>query len=134
LEDGLDTNMLEHSLGNDISISVVRRFLQESLMRRLGSQGKGCKGVHDHVDPEHLDGSKNGLLSLESRDEHDNDSDHIDRELELEELSNGIVDVSAPHHSGDNGGEVIIQEDDIGSLSGDLSTGITHGKSDISPL
>ena len=112
----------------------MRWFVEESLVWWLGGKGQSGEGVHDHVNPEHLDSSKDSLLGLESRDEHNDDSDYVDGQLELEELSDGVINISSPHDSSDDGGEVIVQKDDISSLSGDLSTGVTHSESDIGSL
>ena len=65
--------MLSHSCRDDIIVSFMRMSSEEIVMRRFGGQSEGSEGVHNHVDPEHLDGSKNSLLGLKCRDE---DNDH----------------------------------------------------------
>lgn len=66
-----------------------------------------------------------------SASEGDNHSNHIDSELKLQELCNRIVDVAAPHDSLDNAAEVVIGEDDVRGLLGNVSTRQTHGKADV---
>lgn len=46
---------------------------------------------------------------------HDN-SHYVDRELELQELRDAIVDISSPHHRFDNAAEVVISQYDVGRL------------------
>lgn len=48
------------------------------------------------------------------------DSHYVDRELELQELGNAIVDVSSPHHRLDNAAEVVIRQDDVRRLFRDV--------------
>lgn len=48
------------------------------------------------------------------------DSHYIDRELELQELGDAIVDVSPPHHRLDNAAEVVISQDDVRRLFGHI--------------
>jgi len=43
----------------------------------------------------------------------DNDGDHVDCELELEELGDAVVDVPSPHDRLDNTREVVVSEDDV---------------------
>ena len=45
-----------------------------------------------------------------------NDGDHIDSELELQELGDAVVDVPAPHHSLHDAAEVIVCQDDVRRL------------------
>lgn len=77
-------------------------------MRDLSMEETGSGG------PTHFDdaGSQEGNY----------DSDHVDRELELEELSDAVVDVPAPHDSLHNTCEVVVCQDDVGSLLGYIRT------------
>ena len=52
----------------------------------LSGQGEGGEGVHDQVDPEQLEGLHRTLADGDGGDEGEQDSNHVDRELELEEL------------------------------------------------
>ena len=58
-----------------------------------------------------------------SAEERDEDSNYIDGQLELEELGYAVVDITAPHDSLDNAGEVIVRQDNIRRLFGDISAG-----------
>lgn len=46
------------------------------------------------------------------------DSHYVDRELELQELGDAIVNISSPHHRLDDAAEVVISQDDVGRLFG----------------
>ena len=50
---------------------------------------------------------------------------HVDRQLELEELGDAVVDVPPPHHRLHDAAEVVVGEDDIGGLLGHVSAGDT---------
>jgi hypothetical protein len=121
-------------LRDDVVVPVVGRSQEQSFVRGLGGERERSEGVHDHVDPEHLDGGQDGVLRVERGDEDDNDCDHVDGELELEELPHGVVDVPAPLDGLDDGSKVIVEQDDIGGLSGDLGPGVAHREADVGPL
>lgn len=58
-------------------------------------------------------------LGVEEDSENDYDQHRdVDGDLELEESSDVMIDVSSPHHSLDGGLEVIIGQDKITSISG----------------
>lgn len=44
------------------------------------------------------------------------DSNHVDRELELQELGNTVVHVSTPHDGLDDAGEVVVCQYDVRRL------------------
>lgn len=44
------------------------------------------------------------------------DSDHVDRQLELKKLGDAVVDVSAPHHGLNDAAEVVISQNDVRRL------------------
>ena len=52
-----------------------------------------------------------------------NDSHHVDGELELEELGDAVVNVSSPHDGFHDAGEVVVGENDVGCLLGDVCPG-----------
>lgn len=45
-------------------------------------------------------------------------SHHVDCQLELEEFGDAVIDISPPHHSLDNTGEIVICQDDVRGLFG----------------
>lgn len=57
------------------------------------------------------------LSDAGSGEGHDDGHD-VDRELELQELGDAIVDVSPPHHRLDDAAEVVIGQDDVRRLFG----------------
>lgn len=131
LEEGLADDVSEHESGDQGLVLSVGDSVEELLGGELGGEGEGGEGIHDEVDPEELDGGERGLTEDAGGGEGDDEGDDVDGELELEELTDGVVDVSAPHDGLDDGGEVIIHQDDIGGVLGDGGTGDTHGEADV---
>ena len=60
-----------------------------------------------------------------------NNGHNIDRQLKLEELGDGIINISSPHDGLDDAGEVIVGENDVAGLLGNVSPGDSHGKSHV---
>merc|ERR1740117_1693749 len=131
LVDGVSENVSPHDFSNNGSVLVIWLSLKNGVIWWLSSQSKSGEGIHDQVNPEHLNGSQWGF-SKDGRSSEDNEhSNNVDGKLELKELSNVIIDVSSEFKSNNNGGEVIIQKNDITGTFGDISTGNSHSKSNI---
>ncbi len=60
--------------------------------------------------------NKSVYLSDAGPGEGHDDSHYVDRELELQELGDAIVDISSPHHRLDNAAEVVVSQDDVRRL------------------
>jgi hypothetical protein len=102
LEERLTKNVFDHSLRNDILVLSVWGSLQKVRLGILSGQSKSCERVHDKIDPQKLDSSKWRLPHNHSTDEGSDQSHNVDSELELQELSDVVVDISTPHASLDD--------------------------------
>jgi hypothetical protein len=85
------------------------------------------EGVHDEVDPEELNGGQRGTVATHGADERNDDGANVDRDLELHELADVVKDAATPHDRLHNRAEVVVHDNDVGGLTGDLSTSDTHG-------
>lgn len=54
--------------------------------------------------------------------EGDDDCHDVDRQLELEEFRDAVVDVTSPHDGLDDAGEVIVGQDDVRSFLSNVSS------------
>ncbi len=70
----------------------------------------------------YLDWRENALSRCDGRDEGDDEGDQVDGQLELQEFSDRIVYVSAPHDSSNDGSKVVIQQDNVTGLLSNIST------------
>lgn len=52
------------------------------------------------------------LCNAGTSESHD-DGHYVDCELKLQELGDAVIDVTAPHHSLYDAGEVVISQDDV---------------------
>ncbi len=82
---------------------------------------ESAKGIHDEVDPEELQHIEGRLARGDGRDEGHHQRHKVDGQLELQELSDVAKDRAAPQHRLDDGGEVVIQDDNVRGLLGHLS-------------
>jgi len=124
-------NVSPHDWGDDKVILLVWGSKEDFIGWWFSGKGESAEGIHDQVDPEHLDGSKRRILKDDGSEENDEHGDDVNRELELQEFSYVIIDVSSVFQSNDNGAEVIIEKDNITSVLSNISTSDTHGKTDI---
>lgn len=79
-----------------------------------------------------MDSVQRRLLHDARTGEGDGKGDEVDRQLELEETLDVIVNVTSPLGSLDDGNEVIVLDEDISGFLAGFSTGNTHSESDIS--
>jgi len=56
LVDGMAEDVAPHNSVNNAIIALVGETFEQGFAGRLSREGKRCQGVHDQVDPEHLDG------------------------------------------------------------------------------
>lgn len=128
----MSENVSPHHLCHDRSIFVVGLSCQNIFLWRFSGKSKGSEGVHDQVHPEHLDSSQRRVLQNNRSKENNEHCSNIDRQLELKEFSDIIVDVSSVSESNDDRTEVVIKKDNIRSIFGNICSAYIHGETDIS--
>ena len=135
LEDGLTNDVSPHN-GVDNGVGLLSRHTLHDFfyVGWLSSESKGSEGVHDQVDPEHLSRSERGLAENASTSEHNEHSDDVYCQLELEELSHIVVDVASIFNSSQDRLEVVIEELDVTGVLGNIGASDAHCKADISSV
>jgi len=126
----LENDVSPHNLV-DNHVGLLGREATDVCMRRLSGEGKSGESVHDQVDPEHLCGGERGFVEDASTCEDDEHGDDVNGQLELKELADVVIDVTAVPDSGQDRAEVVIKERDVTSALGDIGAGNAHGKADI---
>lgn len=97
-----------HSERKNRLIATVRLSFEKGFGWRLSSQSKRRQRVHDEIHPEHLHSLERHDLNSAGTDDTEDAGDEVGRELELQELGDGVVDVAAPHHGLDYRAEVVV--------------------------
>jgi hypothetical protein len=134
LVEGHVQNVLDHLAGNNVIVTVLGHAVEETFLGELSGEGKGSKGVHNQVNPEELDGLERGLLGDARADKGGNEGTNVHGELELEEALNVIVNIATPHSSLHNASEVVVSDQNVGSLFAHVSAGHSHGETNVSLL
>jgi hypothetical protein len=96
LADALEEDVLSHFPGNNVLVPSVWWSLEELVSRFFSGECERSERVHDEIDPEELNSLKWGLPEDDGADEGSDEGDDVDCELELEEASDVVEDVSAP--------------------------------------
>jgi len=78
-----------------------------------------------------LDSSQWRIIQNNRAEENNEHSNNVDRELELQEFSNVVINVSTVFQSSNNGSEVVIQKDDITCTFCNISSGDTHCETNV---
>mmetsp|Transcript_9898 Transcript_9898/g.14981 ORF Transcript_9898/g.14981 Transcript_9898/m.14981 type:complete len:204 (-) Transcript_9898:2749-3360(-) len=126
LVDGVTEHVSPHYLSHDGGVLLVRLSLKNVIIRGLGGEGQSGEGVHNEVHPQHLYSGQRGVLEDDGAEEHDEHSDDVHSQLELEELAHVIVDVTAIFESNDDRREVIIEKDDVRGALSNIGSGDSH--------
>lgn len=100
-------------LSSDQTFSLGVGFsLEEFVAGRFGGESEGGKSVHDKVDPQHLNGVERRFSQDGTTNKGHNKSHEVDGQLELQEFSDRVENISSPLHGSHNGAEVVVEKDD----------------------
>lgn len=97
----------------------------------LGSEGNGAENVHDQVCPEHLHDIQWGMADGCASQNCNEANDNINGNLELQEFPAVVVEGSAPLDRSVDGVEIVIQNNKIRVILGNVTTR-SHAQSDVS--
>jgi len=130
----LTEDVSPHDLVHDFVVTAGGLAVEQSITRRLSGEGKGSEGVHNEVHPEHLDGGEGGIGEQDGAREHDEHGSDVDGKLELQELLDVVEDVATVLNGGFDGAEVVVGEDDVGGVLGNIGSGDAHSEANISSV
>jgi len=102
-----------HNVAYDRFVSVSWFSIENFLGGRFSGESEGSEGVHDKVDPQDLHRCHDGFIDCNSSEKNDNDGDNVNGELELQELTDAVVDVSAEHNAKKRVVKVVIEENNF---------------------
>ena len=122
--------MTHHWLGND-AILLGDTIGLELGRRSLSREGNGCENIHDEVDPEELHDVEGGVTKDKSSDDDKEHRCDINGHLELHELANVLLNVTAEPDCGNERGELVIEHDDVGVVLGSVASIFAHCKTDV---
>ncbi|GJD01142.1 hypothetical protein ColKHC_09967 [Colletotrichum higginsianum] len=122
LVDGLAEDHLPHGDVDDGRVARLGAPLEEVRGRVVRREAEGGEDVHDEVDPEELHDRKHGVAG-QLRDDRESTGRDVDGELELDD-----------HKSFNDGGKVVVEQDDGRRLLGDLGALDAHGEAHVGGL
>mmetsp|Transcript_14331 Transcript_14331/g.48991 ORF Transcript_14331/g.48991 Transcript_14331/m.48991 type:complete len:276 (+) Transcript_14331:626-1453(+) len=131
---GMQDHVSHHRLRKNSLITGVRLPPQELVSRIFGGERQGSKGVHDQVDPEHLDSIQRALRQDGSANAGQRAGGDVDRQLELQELADVVVNAAAPLDGCDDGNKIVVHDDYVRSILSHVGPLNTHGKTNIGLL
>jgi hypothetical protein len=115
-------------------IARPRGATHDIAFRGFHAQGERGQSVGDKIDPQDLQGAQRRGPAGDAGDEHQQHFAGVAREEVVDELLDVVVDAAAFLHRGDDGGEVIVGEDHVGRLFGDIGPRHPHGDADVGGL
>mmetsp|Transcript_11062 Transcript_11062/g.26853 ORF Transcript_11062/g.26853 Transcript_11062/m.26853 type:complete len:414 (-) Transcript_11062:540-1781(-) len=131
---GVQNHVLDHGLGEDAAVARVWLPEEQRARRILGRESERGEGVHDEVNPQHLDGGERRLGEDCRPHTCHHDRRDVHRELELEELADVVVHAAPPLHRLYDGREVVVEDDNVRRVLGHLRAGLAHGKAHVRAL
>ena len=120
-----------HHRRDDEGSVRTRRAVHHRRIRRFGGERERREGVHDQIDPEHLNYGKRQFDAEEGAGDGDGQGGHVDRQLEDDETLDVGVERTPPENGVDHARKRIVQQNDCGCLLGDGGAGFSHGDADV---
>jgi len=121
LVDALGEDLSPHDFAHDHLSGLDWFASQVAGIWRLSGKSESSEGVHDKVDPQEVEnGERRSAIEKGSNDREDAASD-VDSHLELQELLHIVIDVSAPADGDHGGAEVVVQNDHVSLVLGQLA-------------
>jgi hypothetical protein len=110
---------------------IPRRSLHYFRICRLNTQALCRRSVHNNIDPQDLHRVER-VGRVHQRGERDqrergNARAHLEADKVPDVVENGL----ALLHSGQDGGEVVVEQDDVAGLFADVGAGQAHGDADV---
>ena len=102
LIDGMSENVSSHNTGNNWVVLLVWLSVQNSWGWWFGGKSKSGKGIHDKVDPKHLNGIEWSLFSDDGTCEYNTHGNEVYGKLKLEEFSDIVINISSVFQSNNN--------------------------------
>ena len=122
-----------HAAGKDAGFGVARLAPHDVCLGALHAESEGREAVGDEVYPEQVDRLQYGEAEQRSHEDAD-DLAHVGAEQELDSLTDVVVDTAAFLDGADDGGEVVVRENHVSDVLGDVGTGDTHADADVGAL
>ena len=122
--------MVEHIAVQNRLVASLGWLLHIFGQSRLACKGKTAKGVHNHIDPQHLHNRHGRLVPKERADHRHPNGAEIHRQLKRDELADVLKDAASVKHRAYDGGKVVVEDDDVAGILCHLRAA-THRKPDV---
>jgi len=122
---------VRHYRRHDEGLRIPGFALHHLAVRRLRRQGERREGVHDQVDPEHLDHRQGKLYPDHRAEQHDQQRRHVHRKLEEQEALDVLVERPPPQNRVDDARERVVEQHDVAGLLRHGGSPLPHGEPDV---
>mmetsp|Transcript_8960 Transcript_8960/g.13556 ORF Transcript_8960/g.13556 Transcript_8960/m.13556 type:complete len:232 (+) Transcript_8960:533-1228(+) len=130
----LSKNISPHWQIDQGRVTLVGSSEKKTCRRWLCSKCKSSHCVHNEIHPQHHDRIQRWLIPSNSRQEGNRQSNHIHSQLKLQELANVIKHGPPPKNSLDNARKLIIHDNNITRMLGNVRPTNPHGQTNIRGL
>mmetsp|Transcript_38300 Transcript_38300/g.81772 ORF Transcript_38300/g.81772 Transcript_38300/m.81772 type:complete len:274 (-) Transcript_38300:2083-2904(-) len=120
--------------GDEAVVGASGKLLHDVRIRGVESQRRGWGSISDEVNPEELHRDESLWQAQRGREEDGSDLPDVGRYEVADERLHVVVDGPSLLHRVHDGGEVVVREDHVRRLLGDLGAGQSHGDADVSLL
>ena len=131
LEDGLEENLANHGLSDDLVFCGNALFGDLVGVGVLSGESNGGKNIHDQVDPEELHNVEGRVTEENSSGDDVDHASDVDSDLVLDKLADVVLNVTSPSDGGDNSHEVVVHKDDVSMVLGGGASVLSHGETNV---
>ena len=132
-KDALIGDVEAQAAGEDAVLGGAGRAAHDVRLRALHAQGQGREAVGDEVDEQQVDGVEEGEAQ-QGGEEHPQHLAHVAGQQEADGLADVVVNPAALGHGAHDGGKVVVGEDHVRHVFGDVGAGDAHADADIGGL
>ena len=122
-----------HATGENSFVGIPGTAVHNVRLALFHTQSKGGEGVGNQVDPQNVNGVKNGK-SEDRCGEDGNNFTQIGCQQELNGFSDIVVNFTAFFYRRNDGGEVVVCKDHVGHVFRNVGSGNAHTDADIRTL
>ena len=128
-------NTEEEVTADETLANLAGGLVHDTILGGLNGTDETKSDGADQVRVENLDGSQRSVGETTDDTEKDGHTlSVVDGSVDEEDLTKVVPDDTALTDGGNNGGEVVVGQNHLGSLTGDVGTLLTHGNTHIGGL
>ena len=121
----------DHQPVEDRLVHRARRAVQQPVLARLEGERHVLSAIRHEVQPEKLHGAQGQRLGEQCREQEDHHLRRAGRDQEIDDLADVGVSGAPLLDAGDDGGEIVVGDDEVGGVARHVGAALPHGDAEV---